>query len=134
MAEVKVDLPDPFGPAITASDGILLHRNGELSENFDMGLAWGSGPKSDLKFRSIWQLLHIAATIAHKYNGMTSGKGIVSCPKTGIYSSLRELLSKNLCGRHASIITQLRVGNGSGELHSKKRSAAGNGQGYSGFL
>jgi hypothetical protein len=108
MAEVKVDLPDPLGPAITASVGILLQRRGNLAENFKMGLARRSRSKANFKPRSVWQLLYVAAIIIHKDNRMTRRKGLLTCPQTGCYGSLREFVRENLGRRHSSIIAQLR--------------------------
>jgi hypothetical protein len=101
MDDVNVDLPDPFGPAITVNVGILLHRSEDLAENLKMGLAWSSGPKSNREPSPVRQLLHISAPIVHKYDGMAGSERILASPKTSGYGSLRELFRKNVGGRHA---------------------------------
>lgn len=109
--EVSVDLPDPFGPAITANVGMLLHGRGEFTQDLDMRFAPRSRPEPDLLFRSVGEFPDVTAGVVHKDHGVTGGKGYFASLEARGGSSLCELVGEDLNGLHKSIISHLR------ELH-----------------
>ena len=100
IEEVKVDLPDPFGPATTVSVGILLDGGRKFTYDLQVRFPGNSGQQPNLHPSSIWEFLNIPSEVIHEHDRMPGGKGILPRVKAGLGRSLSELFRENVGTSH----------------------------------
>ncbi len=100
IEDVNVDLPDPFGPAITVNVGTLFCERRDFAEYPEMTFSGGSGLQADLKPGSVRQFLNVPASVVHKDDRKPGSERIPACAKTSSCRCLGEVLGQNIGDCH----------------------------------
>jgi hypothetical protein len=100
IEDVSVDLPDPFGPAITVNVGTLFCERRDFAEYPEMSFCRSPRLQADRKHRSVRQFLNVPARVVNKDDRKAGSERMPACAKTRPCSCLGELLGQNIGGRH----------------------------------